>query len=131
MRRENGGDFMAEKLVKVALVGTIFVAISGFLISMGVATLLYFEWLDVGTSVPLLYGFFLLMVLVTSFLVAREVKARGLLLGLALAGVVIALFVLYRFVGVETGFDLRLLIRSVATLLTSCAGAVIGVNVKK
>jgi len=120
-----------NKLAKSVVIGVIFACLSSLLVSVIVASLLYFEIMSIGFASKLLYGAFIVILFIASFIIARKVGARGLFMGLAIGSFVILIGALYRFIGIETGIGLTFLIRSAITLLTATAGAVMGVNTVK
>ena len=125
---EIGGFFMTDKLVKPIVTGIIFALISSLFISLIISSLLYFEIIDVSFAAKFLYGAFVVILFITSFVTARKVGSRGLLIGLGIAGGVIVLGALYRFIGIEAGIGLPFAIRSAVTVIVATAGAVAGVN---
>jgi len=132
-----GGTFMTDKkiishnLVRSAAMGVIFALVSSLLASVIVTTLLYFEVIGIGLASKILYGVFVVILFIASFITARQVGSRGLFVGLGIGGVVILIGAMYRFLGVETGVGVTFLIRSAVTLLVSTASAVMAVNTVK
>ena len=119
---------MTDRIVKAVATSGIFATISGMLISLIMTALLYFEIIGVVTSSKILYGAFIIILLITSFIAARIACSRGLLIGLSIAGTTILLTAMYRFIGVESGLGFSFLIRSAIIVLVACMGAVVGVN---
>jgi putative membrane protein (TIGR04086 family) len=129
---QNMGElFMTDRIVKAVMKSGIFAASSSIVISLIMTTLLYFELVEAATSSKILYGSFIIILLITSFVAARIVSSRGLLVGLVIAGVTILFSAMYRFIGVESTLGLAFLIRSAITVLVACVGAVVGVNTSK
>lgn len=122
---------MTDRIVKAIVTSGIFALASSIVISLIMTTLLYFEIIGQSTSSKILYGAFVVILLITSFVVARIVGSRGLLIGLGIFGITILLTAMYRFIGVESGLGLTFLIRSAITALVACVGAVVGVNTSK
>jgi len=119
---------MTEKLVKPVIKGLAFALSLSLVIAVVVTLLLYFEVVGVPFAGKVLYGTFILILFVTSFMVARTIGSRGLLVGLGIAGFVIFIGAMYRLVGVESGLNLQFLIRSAITLLVSTFASIAGVN---
>ena len=117
--------------MKAMVRGGVFALASGMVMSLIMTTLLYFEIIGPVISAKVLYGAFILILLMTSFIAARIVGSRGLLIGLGISSVAILLTAMYRLIGVEAGIGLSFLIRSVIISLVACAGAVVGVNTSK
>jgi len=109
----------------------IFVLASSIVTSLIMIALLYFEIVGPVKNSKILYGAFVVILFIASFIAARTISSRGLLIGFGIAGVVILLSAMYRFIGVETGLGLAFLIRSAVTILVACSGAVVGVNTSK
>ena len=119
---------MTDKLVKSVITGVIFALASSLFVSLIISSLLYFEIIGASLASKILYGAFVVILFITSFITARKVGSRGLIIGLGIAGVVILLGALYRFIGIEAGVGLSFAIRSAVTVLVATAGAVAGVN---
>lgn len=122
---------MTEKIIKAIIKGVIFGSISSLVMSLIMTSLLYFEIINVATSTMISYGGFVVILFITAFITARCVGSKGLFIGIAMAGSVIVLSLLYRFLGIETGIGLTFIIRSGITLLVLTMGAVMGVNTAK
>jgi len=122
---------MINKLVKSVAIGFIFALASSLLTSLIVTLLLYFEIVGVVLASRILYGAFVVILLIAAFVTARKIGSRGLFVGLGIAGGVILFSALYRFIGIESGIGLSFAIRSVITLLVATVGAVAGVNTVK
>ena len=122
---------MTDKLIKPVLKGVAFAIVAGLIASSIVTLLLYFEIMGVTFASKILYGAFSTILFVTAFTMARKIGSRGLLVGLAIAGTVILLGILYRLIGVEAGLNLAFLVRSAITGFVATIGAVLGVNTVK
>lgn len=109
----------------------IFAAICSIFTSLVLALLLYFELIGAGLASKVLYGAFVVILFVASFIIAKIVGKKGLIVGLGIGGAIVALGAMYRFIGIETGVGLTFAIRSAITLVVSVMGAVIGVNTVK
>jgi|GEM_PF-2352726 len=120
-----------NKLMKSAAIGIIFALISSLLVSVIVAALLYFEVMNLGLASKILYGAFIAILFIASFITARNVGARGLFIGLGIGCAVVLVGALYRFIGVETGIGTTFLIRSTVTFLVATSSAIMGVNTVK
>jgi len=123
--------FMSGRLMKSVAKGVIFALMSSLFVSVIVTSLLYFEIIGVGLASKILYGAFIVILFIATFITARKVGSRGLFVGLGIGCAVILIGALYRFIGVETGVGLTFLIRSAVTLLVATASAVMGVNTVK
>ena len=119
---------MTDKLVKSIISGLVFALVSSLFVSLILASLLYFEIVGAALVSKILYGAFVVILLITSYIVARKIGSRGILIGLSIAGGMIFLGALYRFIGIEAGIGLPFVIRSAITALVATAGAVAGVN---
>ena len=119
---------MTDKLVKALATGIIFALVSSLFVSLIISSLLYFELISCTIASKILYGAYVVILFITSFVTARKVGSRGLFIGLGIAGVVIFLGALYRFIGIEVEVGLSFAIRSAVTVLVATAGAVAGVN---
>jgi len=122
---------MTHKSMKSVIIGIIFALVGSLFASLIVTSLLYFEIVGVGTASKILYGTFVVILFIVSFVTARKIGSRGLFVGLGIAGVVVLFGAMYRFIGIETGVGLPFLIRSAITLLVATTGAVAGVNTVK
>ena len=122
---------MTDKLVKSAVTGTIFALMSSLLISLIITLLLYFEIVGAGLASRFLYGGFVVILFITSFITARKIGSRGMFIGLGIAGLIILLGAMYRFIGIEVGIGLSFVIRMAVTLLIATAGSIAGVNTVK
>lgn len=122
---------MTDKLVKSAVTGTIFALMSSLLISLIITLLLYFEIIEAGLASRFLYGGFVVILFITSFITARKIGSRGMFIGLGIAGLIILLGAMYRFIGIEVGIGLSFVIRMAVTLLIATAGSIAGVNTVK
>ena len=122
---------MTDRIIKAVVTSGIFAASCSIVISLIMTTLLYFEIVGIVTVSKVLYGAFIIILLLTSFVAARIVSSRGLVIGLGIAGATILLSAMYRFIGVESGLGLAFLIRSAIIALVACTGAVVGVNTSK
>ena len=122
---------MTDKLVKSAITGIIFALVGSLLVSLIITALLYFEIISVGLASRILYGVFVIILFIASFITARKIGTRGLFVGLGIAGVIILLGAMYRFIGIEAGIGVSFAIRSAITLLIATAGSVAGVNTVK
>jgi len=122
---------MTDKLVRSIITGVVFALVSSLFVSLIVASLLYFEILGVAIAAKILYGAFVVILFITSFVVARKIGSRGMLIGLSIAGGVILFGALYRFIGIEAEVGLPFAIRSAVTALVATVGAVAGVNTAK
>ena len=120
-----------NRLVKSASIGIIFALISSLLVSVIIATLLYFEVMNLGLASKILYGAFIAILFIASFMTARNIGARGLFIGLGIGCAVVLVGALYRFIGVETGIGITFLVRSAVTLLVATSSAIMGVNTVK
>ena len=119
---------MRDKIVKAVGISGIFALVSIFAVSLLMSTLLYFEILEVDIISKILYGAFVVILLITSFLAARTIGSRGLLIGFVITGILVVLSAMYRLIGIETGLDLAFLIKGAIILLVACIGSVVGVN---
>lgn len=122
---------MTDRIVKAVVTGGIFALVSSIAISLIMTSLLYFEIVGPVASSKILYGGFVVTLLITSFVAARIIGMRGLLIGIVISGVMILLSAMYKFIGVESQIGLAFLIRSAITALVACVGAVVGVNTSK
>lgn len=122
---------MTDRIVKAGVTGGIFALVTSIMCSLLMTSLLYFELVGSVTNSRILYGAFVVILLMTSFIVARMVGLRGLLIGIVISAIIILLSTMYRFIGVESGIGFTFLTRSVITALVACIGAVIGVNTSK
>ena len=122
---------MTDKLMKSAVIGFVFALVSSLFVSLIIASLLYFEMVSASFASRFLYGVFVVILFITSFVIARKIGSRGLFIGLCIAGGVILFGALYRFIGIEVGVGLSFAIRSMVTLLVATTGAVAGVNTVK
>jgi len=119
---------MTDKLVKSVITGIVFALVSSLFVTLILASLLYFEIVGQALASKILYGAFVVILLITSFVTARMVGSKGLYIGLGIAGGLILLGALYRFIGIEAGIGMPFAIRSGVTVLVATAGAVAGVN---
>jgi len=119
---------MTDKLVKSVITGIVFALVCSLFISLIVSSLMFFEIIGATFAAKILYGAFIIILFITSFVVARKIGSRGIYIGLVIAGCVIVLGALYRFIGIEVGVGLPFLIRSLVTVLVATVGAVAGVN---
>lgn len=122
---------MTGKLTKSVAKGLAFAIVCGLLVSLVVTLLLYFELAGVATASKILYGAFCVILFIMAFVIARRIGSKGLFVGLGLAGGIVVIGTVYRFVGVEAGLSLAFLIRSAITTLVATVGAVLGVNTVK
>lgn len=122
---------MTDKLVKSVATGVIFALASSLFLSLIITSLLYFEIIGIGLASKISYGAFVIILFIASFITARKIGSRGLFVGLGIAGVVILLGALYRFIGIEAGVGLPFAIRSAITLLVATAGSIVAVNTAK
>ena len=122
---------MTDRVVKAIVTSGVFALASGVVMSLIVTALLYFEIIEPVTSSKILYGTFIIILLITSVVAARGVGSRGLLIGLGISGIMILLTAMYRFIGIESGIGLSFLIRSAIIALVACIGTVVGVNTSK
>jgi len=122
---------MTDKLIKSVITGIVFALVSSLFISLIIASLLYFEIVGQALASKILYSAFVIILLITSFVTARKIGSRGLLIGLSIAGGLIILGALYRFIGIEVGVGIPFAIRSAVTALVATAAAVAGVNTTK
>jgi len=119
---------MTDKLVKSVITGVVFALASSLLVSLIMSALLYFEIVGATLAAKILYGAYVIILFIASFVTARKVGSRGLIIGLSIAGAMILLGALYRFIGIEAEIGLPFAIRSAVTVLVATAGAVAGVN---
>jgi len=122
---------MTHKSMRSAVTGIIFALVSSLLVSLIITTLLYFEIISVGITSKILYGAFVIILFIASFIIARKIGSRGLFVGLGIGIVIILFGAMYRFIGIEAGIGFPFLIRSAITLLVATAGSVAGVNTVK
>jgi putative membrane protein (TIGR04086 family) len=122
---------MTDKLVKSVITSFVFALVSSLFVSLIIASLLYFEIVGIALAAKILYGAFVVILFITSFITARKIGSRGLLIGLCIAGGVILFGALYRFIGIEAGVGLPFAIRSAVISLVAIVGAVAGVNTAK
>lgn len=120
-----------ERRIKTVGTGLGIAFVIALLITIVVTLLLYIELLGVAGATRILYGGFITVLFFISFTTARQIGSRGLFVGLAIAGILIILSMMYRLIGVESSLNLAFLIRSGITLLVSTTGAVFGVNTVK
>ena len=119
---------MRDKLIKSVVTGIVFALVSSLFISLIVSSLMFFEIIGITFASKILYGAFIIILFITSFVVARIMGSRGIYIGLVIAGGIVVLSAMYRFIGIETGVGMPFLIRSVVTVLVAVVGAVAGVN---
>ncbi|MCL1990165.1 MAG: TIGR04086 family membrane protein [Defluviitaleaceae bacterium] len=122
---------MADKLVRSIAKGVVFGSVSSLLVSVVITLLLYIEIVGVVLASKMLYGAFVVILFIASFITARNMGSRGLFVGLGIGCVLMLFGALYRFLGIETGVGSTFLIRGAVTLLVAIAGAVIGTNTVK
>lgn len=96
--------------------------------SLVMSVFLYFEIMGMTSVSKVLYGMFVVTLLLFSFLCARIVEVRGLFVGLALGLGFVFLSLLYRIIGVGNGISMTFMIRSGIVMLVAVSGAVVGVN---
>jgi len=121
----------SAKSAKSAITGITFALVASLFLSLIITALLYFEIISVGLASRILYGAFVIILFIASFITARKISARGLFVGLGIAGVIILLGAMYHFIGIEAGIGLPFAIRSAITLVVAAAGSVAGVNTVK
>lgn len=122
---------MTEKLVRAVVKGLVFALVCSLVVSVVVASLLYFEVIGISLASKILYGAFVVVLFISSFVIARQFGSRGLFVGFGIGCMIVLIGVLYRFIGIESGVGLSFLIRSAVTLLVATTGAVMGVNTVK
>ena len=122
---------MTDRLMKSAITGIIFAAVGSLLVSLIAALLLYFEVVGVGTISKVLYGAFVVILFMASFITARKIGSRGLFVGLGIGIAIILFGAMYRFIGIESEIGVSFLIRSAIILLVATAASVAGVNTVK
>lgn len=101
------------------------------IVSLIMSVFLYFEMIGLSTVSKVLYGTFVIVLLVFSFVCARIVGAKGLFVGLSIGLGLVLLSLLYRLIGVESGIGITFMIRNAVILLVAASGAVVGVNTVK
>lgn len=122
---------MTDRIIRAVATSGIFAAVSSVVVSLLMTALLYFELAEIVVISKILYGAFVVILLMTSFVAARIIGSRGLLTGLSISGIVILFSVMYRLIGLESGLEFGFLGRSVVTVLAACGGTVVGVNTSK
>jgi len=120
-----------KKFGKSLLSGFGFAFLFSIIISLIVASLIFFEVIGVVFGQKLLYSAYVLILFVIAFTTARKVGSRGLFVGIGISILVILLGTLYRFIGVETGLTAAFGIRTAITSLVAIVGAIAGVNTVK
>jgi len=122
---------MADKLMKSIAKSITFAVCTSLIISLLISLLIYFEIIGVDLASKILYAAFILIIFGTTFITARNVGSKGLVVGLVSAAIITVLSAMYRLVGVEIALDLAFTIRTLITFLVSIIGAVVGVNTVK
>ena len=122
---------MTRKQVKALAVTAIIAFLVCSIATLIAALFLYFEVVSPALMSKVLYGVYIGTLLVFSFVCAKIVMSRGLLVGLAIALGVILFSLLHRLIGVEGHVGMSFFIRSAITMLVAVSGAVIGVNTVK
>jgi len=121
---------MTDKIRRSVITSGMFALVSSLLASLIITMLVYFEVVKITLALKILYGAFVSIVFMTSFISARKIATRGVVIGLVTASVFIAFSGLYHFRAMN-GLGLVFGIRSAITLVVATAGAIIGVNASK
>jgi len=122
---------MTDKIRQSVITSGIFTLVSSLLASLVITMLVYFEVVKITLALKILYGAFVSIVFMTSFISARKIATRGVVIGLVTASIFIAISGLYHFRAMDSGLGLAFGIRSAITLVVATAGAIVGVNTSK
>lgn len=114
-----------KKILKFFLTTLISIAVSSLILTV----IYYFDIINGNTYNIIKMGIVIISLLVNSFLLGKNSNKYGLVEGLKLGGLFLILTLIISAV-TKTSFGIRTLIYSIIILLTTGAGAVIGINRK-